>query len=228
MQGKHTLTGLVLLGALAAAQLAPVAGAAPQGGEPVTQGQHLQIVAEPLSAQEQADILFMREEENLARDVYLYQFDLWSYPVFDNIAASEQRHMDSMAELIDSYALVDPVVDDSAGAFTDPGLASLYIELTTRGQASLLEALRVGAFIEETDMRDIRTAIDNAAHADIVQTYENLLRGSRNHLRAFVRTLESMGVVYEAQVLTQSEVDEIVDSPTERGATGGTSVSTAP
>jgi hypothetical protein len=89
--------------------------------------------------------------------------------------------------------------------------------LTARGQTSELEALKVGAFIEEVDMRDIQAAIENSDHADIVQTYENLLRGSRNHLRAFVRTIESLGAVYEAQVLPQTEVDAIVDSPTERG-----------
>jgi hypothetical protein len=89
--------------------------------------------------------------------------------------------------------------------------------LTVRAQVSQLEALGVGAFIEAVDMRDIQAAIDNSGHTDITQTYENLLRGSRNHLRAFVRTIENLGVVYEAQVLPQSDVDAIVDSPIERG-----------
>jgi hypothetical protein len=158
----------------------------------------------------------MREEEKMARDVYLFFYPIWNNSVFSNIAESEQQHMDSMAVLLNTYGLPDPVQNDSIGLFTNPDLAALYLTLTDRGQASLLEALKVGALIEEVDMRDIQHAIDQAEHADIIQTYENLLRGSRNHLRAFVRAIEEMGVVYEAQVLEQSEVDAIVDSPMER------------
>ena len=215
MHMKHTLVSLALLGLVTGMQGTTAWGGNAPNGAPARQAQQ-QASVEALTAPEETDILFMREEEKLARDVYRFLYDLWLQPVFYNISESEQRHMDSMALLVETYGLTDPVQDDSVGAFTNPDLASLYISLTTRGQASLLEALQVGAFIEEVDMRDIQLAIDNAAHADIIQTYENLLRGSRNHLRAFVRTIESLGVVYEAQVLPQSEVDAIVDSPVER------------
>jgi hypothetical protein len=217
MQMKRTLVSLALLGLITGMQGATAYGGSAPNDPPARQSQQLQASAEALTAQEETDILFMREEEKLARDVYRFLYDLWSHPVFNNIAESEQHHMDSMAVLVETYGLTDPVQADSLGAFTNPDLAALYISLTMRGQASLLEALQVGAFIEEVDMRDILAAIENAAHADIIQTYENLLRGSRNHLRAFVRTIESLGVVYEAQVLPQSEVDAIVDSPVERG-----------
>ena len=43
------------------------------------------------------------------------------------------------------------------------------------------------------------------------------MSGSRNHLRAYVGQIENLGVVYEAQYLSQDEVDAIVDSPIERG-----------
>jgi transposase len=66
-------------------------------------------------------------------------------------------------------------------------------------------------------VRDIQTALEYARHDDIIRIYGNLLRGSRNHLRSLVRAIEGLGLVYEAQVLTQEEVDEIVDSPMERG-----------
>ena len=36
-----------------------------------------------------AGLVFMREEEKLARDVYLTMSDRWGAPVFENIAASE-------------------------------------------------------------------------------------------------------------------------------------------
>ena len=80
-----------------------------------------------------------------------------------------------------------------------------------------MEALQVGALIEEVDMADLQHAIDRATHDDIITVYENLLKGSRNHLRSYVDVIESYGVVYEAQYLDQDEVDAIVNSPMERG-----------
>jgi len=47
--------------------------------------------------------------------------------------------------------------------------------------------------------------------------YENLLKGSRNHLRAFASTLERYGVTYTPQFLSQEEYEEIVGSPMETG-----------
>jgi len=217
MRLKYRFLSLFLLAMLGVEPVATASGGPSPTGDAAQPQRLLTTPAQALSPAEEADILFMREEEKLARDVYIFLYELWSHPVFSNISESEQRHMDSMAALVDTYSLTDPVQDDSVGAFTNPDLASLFASLTARGQSSLLEALAVGAFIEEVDMRDIQAAIDRATHADIIRTYENLLRGSRNHLRAFVRTIENMGVVYEAQVLPQSEVDAIVDSPVERG-----------
>lgn len=179
------------------------------------------VVAEPLNAAEVDDLVFMREEEKLARDVYLTLYEQWRKPVFSNISHAEQRHMDTLAALVVSYGVVDPVTDDSVGAFNNQDLAGLYSDLTLQGQDSLLDALYVGALIEEIDIRDLQDAIAAASHPDLIQAYENLQRGSRNHLRAFVRQIEMLGDAYEAQVLDQLEVDMILDQPLERGRSGG-------
>jgi len=147
-------------------------------------------------------------------------FDQWGHPVFNNISGSEQRHMDSMQSKIDTYGLVAPVTDDTVGVFQNQELGTLYLELIDRGNASLQEAFHVGAYIEELDIADLEEAIDASTHADVTQAYENLERGSRNHLRAFVGQIENLGIVYEAQLMPQEEVDEIVNSATERGGKG--------
>ncbi len=46
------------------------------------------------------------------------------------------------------------------------------------------------------------------------------MRGSRNHPRAFVGQIEGLGIVYEAQLMSQEEVDEIIDSAVERAGKG--------
>jgi hypothetical protein len=174
--------------------------------------------ASSLDATETANLIYMREEEKLARDVYITLYETWSLPVFDNIAASEETHTTSVEDMLDKYRVADPVVDDTVGMFVDPHLASLYTTLVGQGSASSLAALYVGAAIEEIDMIDLQEAIDASDNADIRQLYENLMRGSRNHLRAYVGQIEDLGIVYVAQYLSQEEVDAIVDAPIERGS----------
>ena len=170
-----------------------------------------------LDSVEAAGLTFMREEEKLARDVYQYLYPLWNATLFDNISQSEQEHFEAVGELLDRYRLIDPAAPDVAGSFQDPELQALYDQLVASGSTSTLAALRVGALIEETDMVDLADAIEATDQADIIRVYGNLLRGSRNHLRSFVAAIEAMGIPYVAQVLTQAEVDAIVDSPMERG-----------
>ncbi len=170
-----------------------------------------------LGTEEAADLTFMREEEKMARDVYDYLYTVWNNSVFDNISNSEQQHLDTMGDLLDKYQLPDPVQYDQPGIFMNVELQSLYIDLVNMGNISELAALKAGALIEETDMVDIVDAIEDTDNSDIQQAYEELLRGSRNHLRAYVSQIEASGEVYEAQVLSQEEVDAIVDSPMERG-----------
>lgn len=170
-----------------------------------------------LSSEETADLLFMREEEKLARDTYHTLYETYGLPVFANIESSEQSHMDALLKLLEKYQLNDPAAGNAIGEFTDPELQALYDQLIAMGDRSSLDALLVGGIIEETDMEDIQAAMDRAVQADIVNTYDNLLCGSRNHLRAFADNIEAMtGRPYKAQVLEQDEVDAILDGEVER------------
>ncbi len=170
-----------------------------------------------LDAIEIQDLEFMREEEKLARDVYRTLYGVWALPVHDNISESEQVHTTQVEDMLDKYRIPDPVVDDTTGVFVNQELAVLYDTLVADGSQSSLKALYVGAAIEEIDMIDLQHAIDASDNPDIRNLYENLMQGSRNHLRAFVGKIEDLGIVYEAQYLSQAEVDSIVDSPVERG-----------
>jgi hypothetical protein len=172
----------------------------------------------PLDYEEEQSLLFMREEEKLARDVYLTFYEAWEKPVFANIAESEQTHTDAVADKIEKYGLPDPVIDDSIGAFVNSFLLEKYYELVAKGQLSELDALMVGAFIEELDIIDLQESIEKTDEADIKELYSNLMRGSRNHLRAFVELIEeATGEDYQAQLLDQDVVDAIADSPFETG-----------
>ena len=191
---------------------------------------------------EEKHMTFMREEEKLARDVYLTLAGL--YPrsqVFSTIAdRSEQTHADTMADLLASYGIADPnpttnALPGSIGFFTGPDFGGYFSEkfdlLVAWGSTSLLDALYVGAFIEELDMLDIvdcpKAIVDDpdldidagecglawTDEARIRTVYGSLLEGSKRHLRSYVTNIEKIigEGNYVAQVLTQEEVDAILD-----------------
>jgi len=175
-------------------------------------------VASTLSDAEQEGLLYMVEEEKLARDVYEVLYDKWELDIFDNIASSEQTHMDAVKRLLDRYDLANPVTDKAAGEFANAELQALYDELIATGTQSLEQALRAGAAIEEIDILDLEKRLAETDNAAILRVYENLNRGSRNHLRAFVSTLSSEeGVTYAPQYMSQEAYDLIVSASTERG-----------
>ncbi|MCA9998204.1 MAG: DUF2202 domain-containing protein [Anaerolineales bacterium] len=152
------------------------------------------FLVQPTAAQttvtddEAAGLLFMREEEKLARDVYLTLYDEWGLRVFSNIANSEQQHMDAILTLINLYGLTDPAGSNGIGVFTNPDLQALYDDLLTQGLESPAAAIQVGVLIEQTDIADLQTRLAIADNSNIERVYNNLLRGSQNHLAAFERT----------------------------------------
>jgi hypothetical protein len=174
------------------------------------------VNANGLTDAEIAGLLYMREEEKLARDVYLALYDIWGQQIFQNIADSEQTHTDAVKHLLDRFGIDDPAVNIAPGVFTDSTLQSLYHELTILGAQSLEDALRVGAAIEEIDILDLVENLATVTDSEIVQVYENLLSGSENHLRAFVSTLaQKTGETYTPQYLSQAVYDAILSESTQ-------------
>jgi hypothetical protein len=141
-----------------------------------------------LTAQETSSILFMKQEEKLARDVYQVMYAKWGHVTFGNIAISEQRHMDAVDNLITRYGLTDATPAE-AGKFTYPELQALYDELIAMGNQSLNDALAVGVLIEETDIADLKEALKSTRERPIRNVFSNLMDGSYHHLDAFTRAL---------------------------------------
>ncbi len=163
-------------------------------------------------------LLWMREEEKLARDVYRRLSELWDLPIFANIADSEQAHTDAVADLLVLYDIPDPMADDVPGVFVEATIQSLYDDLVEQGSKSLVDALIVGATIEEMDIVDLQLRRSGVAAVD--EVYAHLEKGSRNHLRAFIRTLERQGGEYAPSFLGVDAYEAIINSPVERGPAG--------
>jgi hypothetical protein len=173
---------------------------------------------EEVSAAEETDLLLMREEEKLARDAYMALDDWWGLRLFGQIATSEQHHMDLVLVAFEKYGIPDPVGGNPPGVFTDAQLQQLYDQLVQQGTQSLVDALIVGATIEDLDIEDLFGTLDRADNQDLRTIYQNLQKGSRNHLRSFVGSLEANDATYEPQFLTVPVFEEILSTPREHGA----------
>ena len=118
---------------------------------------------------------------------------VWSVPVFNNIAVSEQSHMDAVKTLIVKYGLTDPVTGLAEGVFPEDivifgesyDFQELYDQLVADGSQSVVGAYLVGVFIEELDIANLKDAWLAVKKTDLKNVFNNLLKGSKRHLAAF-------------------------------------------
>jgi len=203
-----------------------------------------------LTEADKAHLIFMRSEEKLARDVYLTLAVMYpNQPVFLSIATTaEQTHTDKMLDMLIKFKIEDPEPstlpdtlppdEDQIGVFENYYFAYYFgykfDGLIDTASAGELEALYVGALIEELDMSDINYC-NNAFYeyypkplpeypdcgglsATEIRSLKNslnsLLAGSENHLCAFISQIGPIMVeeCYEAQYLGQQEVWDIVSA----------------
>lgn len=165
---------------------------------------------DPLSADEAASLAFLREGEQMAQGVFLSSKGRWAIPIFRNIADSEATHSAAIKVLLDRYQQADPLAGLSDGTFKTSAFQSLYDSLVATSQVSLVEALTVGLEIEELGIRDIIAQKEKVDNPDILKVYDNLHAASRNHLRAFMKTLVLQGGSYVPKYIPQSEFNAIV------------------
>ncbi|MEZ9330266.1 DUF2202 domain-containing protein [Vibrio breoganii] len=193
------------------------------------------FVSEAISEHERLHLIFMREEEKFARDVYIkLSIEHPETRIFGKIAIAETHHTGSVFDALLRFNIDDPVVNDNVGVFSGeefgPYFTEKYTDLTNQGLSSELDALYVGAFIEELDMLDIKTCpkvmieeIDSIKVSNdcgliytndrvISSLYGHLIAGSEDHLKAFVYNIEKyIGEgAYQAQVLPQEDIDDIL------------------
>jgi hypothetical protein len=191
--------------------------------------------ASVLDFNEQTHLVFTCEEEKLARDVYRVLGR--RFPEIGSFAAMAENKEDSncaVEELLEKFRVSVPRVNHNVGVFSwgiyGRYFTEKYLVLTNQGTSSPLNALYVGAFIEELSILDInqcpKVIVDisngiNQATAcgmqytdnpDVLGIYADLLDESREHLRLLVSDIEQIIGTgkYQAQVLQQEEVDAIL------------------
>lgn len=165
---------------------------------------------ESLSREDGEGLVQIAEEEKLARDIYTALYERWGVRSFANIARSEQTHMDSVATLLERYEIDLPASYDRAGEYSAAEFGELYSDFVSSGDASLEDALAVGASVEDMDIADIEAYLQEVENEDISAVLGNLVRGSENHLGAFVGQLERRGESYEPQYISEERCDSAI------------------
>jgi hypothetical protein len=152
-----------------------------------------------LTEAEQSNLLFMREEEKLARDVYIHFYEKYEINIFSNISSSEQYHMDAVLVIMEKYGVEDPASDEN-GVFANPTIPELYDSLISKGDVSSVDALKASATIEDVDIRDLRVSIAATSKDDLIKLYEMMIRIS--FLRQKLKSNSSILVaVTEIQII---------------------------
>lgn len=163
-----------------------------------------------LSEDEEAMLLYVREEEKMARDVYNFIGERFKMAIFKNIAESEQDHMDKVLCLLLHYNIDDPAQEP--GVFTNKEIQEMYDELVALGSGPITDALTAGAIIEDYDIYDIHHWMTLTSNENILNVFGNIVCGSGNHLIEFDLKLKNFGVQYEVQYISYDEYLEILDT----------------
>lgn len=161
-------------------------------------------------------LLHMKEEEKLAMDVYNALYAKWGSQVFSNIAKAENTHLNAVISLLQNYGEEYTKVGEP-GKFSITEFNTLYNDLIAKGSVSVGDAYKVGALIEELDIYDLTESIKKITNENIILVFENLMKGSRNHLRAFNRQLVRLGLTYTPAYISLDVFNQIVNSPIESG-----------
>ncbi len=170
----------------------------------------------PVNDQEKSDLIFLREEEKLAHDVYIYAFRKYNNSTFSNIANSEQSHTNSVLNLLTQRNISDPAANLKEGEFLNQDLQAIYNSLVATVDSSENHALIVGATIEDLDLNDIHHFYANTTNSENLLVYDRLTCGSRNHMRSFTKQLTSLGINYQPQFISLSEFNSIVNGQNEQ------------
>lgn len=155
------------------------------------------------------------QDEKCAHDVYRTLGRRWTrLVILRRIAHIESEHVILIARVLHA----NPVAGYGIGDYPAERFDRLYRASVATGRRSPAAALRVGARIEEEDIVDVHRALDHAAGSPAMRSAMTiLLRGSRNHLRRYVRALAARGVTYAPTVLDIDLYEHIVTTPIETG-----------
>jgi hypothetical protein len=156
-----------------------------------------------------SQVQYLYDQEKLALDLNWVFHWMWDEPTFQSIGALERRHMDELHALLKVYGL-EPLLESKAeGGYGHDDHQQAWDQLLSRGSDSRLDAYLTVAYMEEWDITKIRDLISSTDEQSVINASTKLLTGAEQHLRTLVSRIKALGHDYEAQLLSQTDVNEI-------------------
>lgn len=165
--------------------------------------------ASELNSTQREEVVFMYNEEKLAKELYATLYTLYGTKTFTNISTrSETKHQLEMQTMLQRYDInfLDPTNKERSfqqsdletvafAQFSVDELQNLYDTLYAKAAQTEQDALEVGCMVEVTDVNDLTIAIaDTEGFSLLQESYIKLRNGSYNHYHAFDSALKNLGV----------------------------------
>lgn len=154
-------------------------------------------------------VQYLHDQEKLAMDLNWEFLWMWDEPTFQQLGALERGQMDELLAWMRGHGLQPLVTSRSEAVYGDNGHLQAFRDLQSRGKASLLQAYLATAYMEEWDIDEIRMRLDGASDPSLLPVLTKVLAGAESHLQTLVSRIYGLGQNYDAQLLSQADVDEI-------------------
>lgn len=139
--------------------------------------------ASVLNQTEQADLVYIHEEERVGYNAYQVFASRYSQPVFANLTDSQATQVSTVTGMMSYYKVADTSASLAPGKFSDTTLQTLYND-TINKATSAEHALDAMKDFEEQNLTDLQKAASHTSRADLVRMYTNLEQASRAHISA--------------------------------------------
>ena len=134
---------------------------------------------------------FAWEEEKMAQDVYLLLSERFGKQIFENTAASELVHMNTIVCLMIHFNMDEPIPGEM-GIYENEEIQTLYDEeIVALLEGPMTNAMTAGVIIENFIISNINEWMTLTVNESILTVFANLVAGTGNHLASFERHLPS-------------------------------------
>jgi hypothetical protein len=166
-----------------------------------------------LSTAETKALITVHDNQKLSLHVYDSLFAIWGINPFGNIRSAESQHVLFLDDVAENYALEldTDKSENSTLEFSMPQTENIFHESISKGSLSVIDALKIGARLEEMSLQLLHDAKAVTIKSDLLHTFDILAMGSKNNLQAFNRRLKMYGITYEPGVLEQKDFKNIIN-----------------
>jgi hypothetical protein len=168
-----------------------------------------------LTADEIEFIFAVREDEKIARDLYISFFGKFGLKPFENIGKAEDNHIKATEKLFDYYEIDYPALSGN-GKFENAIRQKLFDSLLLKVNTEL-DAFKVMAVLEESNIVEYGAVIKTVVNPNIKMVIENLAKASANHFKAAIRQITALGGTYTPEFLTQEQYRAVIAIGFEKG-----------